>query len=81
MRRMYDRFPEMLFVAAKYKLNDMRMPVCLFLVEDGNGESEIVAVWMVVDEDAVSITHPLSCLLYTSPSPRDATLSRMPSSA
>ena len=24
---------------------------------------------------------PLPCLLYTSPSPRDATLSRMPSSA
>ena len=26
-------------------------------------------------------TIPLNCLLYTSPSPRDATLSRMPSSA
>ena len=26
-------------------------------------------------------TEPLDCLLYTSPSPRDATLSRMPSSA
>ena len=26
-------------------------------------------------------THFLACLLYTSPSPRDATLSRMPSSA
>ena len=25
--------------------------------------------------------HDMSCLLYTSPSPRDATLSRMPSSA
>ena len=25
--------------------------------------------------------HPNICLLYTSPSPRDATLSRMPSSA
>ena len=25
--------------------------------------------------------HPFTCLLYTSPSPRDATLSRMPSSA
>ena len=25
--------------------------------------------------------HPYNCLLYTSPSPRDATLSRMPSSA
>ena len=28
-----------------------------------------------------SMTDPLVCLLYTSPSPRDATLSRMPSSA
>ena len=26
-------------------------------------------------------TRPVACLLYTSPSPRDATLSRMPSSA
>ena len=31
-----------------------------------------------IDEDAAMQT---SCLLYTSPSPRDATLSRMPSSA
>ena len=29
----------------------------------------------------LNTTHPYSCLLYTSPSPRDATLSRMPSSA
>ena len=28
-----------------------------------------------------AILQPVSCLLYTSPSPRDATLSRMPSSA
>lgn len=57
MRHMYDRFPEMLlnFVDATYKLNDLRMPLYLFLVEDGNGESEIVAVWMVVTEDATSI--------------------------
>ena len=56
MRRTYDRFPDMLFVDATYKLNDLRMPLYLFLVEDGNnGESEIVAVWMVVTEDAISI--------------------------
>lgn len=57
MWHMYDRFPEMLlnFVDATYKLNDLRMPLYLFLVEDGNGESEIVAVWMVVTEDATSI--------------------------
>ena len=29
----------------------------------------------------VAVTRSRSCLLYTSPSPRDATLSRMPSSA
>ena len=31
--------------------------------------------------DPAAATPPVSCLLYTSPSPRDATLSRMPSSA
>ena len=37
----------------------------------------------VVDSVSVSAndTLPIGCLLYTSPSPRDATLSRMPSSA
>ena len=34
----------------------------------------------LIGEDC-SITHHATCLLYTSPSPRDATLSRMPSSA
>ena len=29
----------------------------------------------------LEIAEPMRCLLYTSPSPRDATLSRMPSSA
>ena len=31
--------------------------------------------------NVISRTHSIPCLLYTSPSPRDATLSRMPSSA
>ena len=34
----------------------------------------------MLSEDFVDLSN-LSCLLYTSPSPRDATLSRMPSSA
>ena len=32
-------------------------------------------------ETALNESKALACLLYTSPSPRDATLSRMPSSA
>ena len=39
-----------------------------------------------VDKEALEflkldLNHPLSCLLYTSPSPRDLSTSRMPSSA
>ena len=30
---------------------------------------------------SILVPFPIGCLLYTSPSPRDATLSRMPSSA
>ena len=36
---------------------------------------------LIALEDAVVVVHHSDCLLYTSPSPRDATLSRMPSSA
>jgi len=31
-----------------YKLNDLCMPIYLFVVEDENGETEIVAVWLVL---------------------------------
>ena len=31
------------------------MPHYIVLTEDGNGESEIVAVWLVVNEDESSI--------------------------
>ena len=42
-----------------------------------NGEGQTVAVLDI----GASMTSLCVCLLYTSPSPRDATLSRMPSSA
>ena len=41
----------------------------------------IVGFMEVVDLNIVDPTQFQPCLLYTSPSPRDATLSRMPSSA
>ena len=43
---------------------------------DSSKEREIEQKELVIDEDGRN-----NCLLYTSPSPRDATLSRMPSSA
>ena len=56
------------------------------IVRDGEGATKFITVQVdggkTEDECrqvAYAIAH--SCLLYTSPSPRDATLSRMPSSA
>ena len=62
-----------------------------------NSDGESVAIKMILKGDfatesekkrfdaeadaAARMDHPNICLLYTSPSPRDATLSRMPSSA
>ena len=53
-----------------------------FDTPDGTMEPKVDVVSMYLDQ-----VHPqdvglkIACLLYTSPSPRDATLSRMPSSA
>ena len=56
-----------------------------FTREDFGREKFVAAVWDFVDETGDRILGQLksigACLLYTSPSPRDATLSRMPSSA
>ena len=38
-------------------------------------------LWKFTDRSRVSLGFSLGCLLYTSPSPRDRTRSRMPSSA
>ena len=48
-----------------------------------NSLSTVIAIVLatLVGSQLTSTPHPVVCLLYTSPSPRDATLSRMPSSA
>ena len=68
MRHMYHCFPEMVFVDATYKLYDLRMPIYLFVVEDGNGETEIVALWMVAKEDEASISGMAEILKKYNPS-------------
>ena len=50
-------------------------------VKDAHDNNLPVNVWTVNDEDDMLKMIEYGCLLYTSPSPRDATLSRMPSSA
>ena len=51
MKEMFSAYPELLLLDATYKLNDLCMPVFLQLIEDGNGESEVVSVFVVATED------------------------------
>ena len=50
MQNMYAHFPEILLVDASYKLIDLRMPVYLLMCIDGDGLSEIVAIFIVAEE-------------------------------
>ena len=53
--------------------------VILQLLEDGESAADLGAP--AASAAPTAAPEPAPCLLYTSPSPRDATLSRMPSSA
>ena len=55
MHNMYKQFPELLLVDATYKLTELRTPLYVFLVADGDGNSEIVAIYLTADETERSI--------------------------
>ena len=55
MKRKFEFYPEVMLVDGTYKLNKYRMPLYLQMVIDGNGESEIVAIFVVVNEDAATM--------------------------
>ena len=50
MQNIYTHFPEILLVDATYKLLDLRMPVYLLMGIDGDGLSEVVAMFIVAEE-------------------------------
>ena len=46
MKYNFNCFPEVILFDATYKLNELRMPLYLMLVIDGNGQSEIVSLFL-----------------------------------
>ena len=50
MKYNYECYPEVLMVDSTYKLNDLRMPLHIMLIVDGNGQSEIVAMCLSSSE-------------------------------
>ncbi|CAK9291549.1 unnamed protein product [Gordionus sp. m RMFG-2023] len=43
-------YPEVIFIDATYKLNNLGMPLFILLVIDSHGQSQIVALWLVKAE-------------------------------
>ena len=62
-----DTFPELLLIDATYKLNDLRMPLYVLLVVDGNGESEVAALFFVQDEERDTIREMIVCFKQHNP--------------
>ena len=55
MKNVCNMFPEILLVDATYKLRDLRSPVYLLLAVDGNGLSEMVALFILTEETKETI--------------------------
>ena len=56
MKHAFQAYPELVCIGATYKLLELGLPTYLMLCEDSNGQSEIIAVCLLVTEDASSMT-------------------------
>lgn len=61
MQRAFESFPEVLLLDATYRTNKLKMPLFVFLVQDGCGASQVVGYAFVASEQY----HVLSKLLET----------------
>ena len=55
MKVMMSAYPELVLIDATYRLNDLRMPLYVLMVVDGNGESQVVGLWIVANEEKDTI--------------------------
>ena len=57
MQQSFDRYPEVILVDLTHKTNNLRMPLFLLTAIDGNGETEIVASFIMINEEADLLRH------------------------
>ncbi|KAL5239021.1 hypothetical protein ACI65C_006431 [Semiaphis heraclei] len=55
MTESFEAYPEVVFADATYKLLDLRLPVYELMTEDGNGQSEIAAIGLLVNEEEITL--------------------------
>ena len=55
MKQVFAAYPELLCMDATYKLLELRFPLYIILVEDGNGCSEVAAAFLLLEETEESL--------------------------
>ncbi len=55
MKEIFSAYPELICVDATYKLLELRFPLYIILVEDGNGCSEVAAAFLLLEETEESL--------------------------
>ena len=68
MKNLYNLFPEVILVDATYKLLDSRMPVYLLMCIDGDGLSEIAAMFLLAEETKEVVQSAIQIFKKTNPS-------------
>ena len=55
MKTIYDKYPEIILVDATYKLLELRFPIYIIMNIDGDGQSEIVALFVLSEETKAAV--------------------------
>ena len=55
MKQIFSAYPELFCIDATYKLLELRFPLYIILVEDGNGCSEVAAAFLLIEETEASL--------------------------
>lgn len=51
MNAFYEAYPQFICADSTYKLLDIRIPVFVLMAENGNGQSEVIGIGLLVNED------------------------------
>ncbi|VDI16269.1 zinc finger SWIM domain-containing protein 3 [Mytilus galloprovincialis] len=57
MLQNFENYPEILFIDSTFKVNNLRMPLYVFLVEDSMGQSEIAGLCFLAAEEQQLVDH------------------------
>ena len=67
MKSVFDSYPEVILVDATYTLNNLRMPLYLVMFIDGNGQGEVVLMFLTTIETEEAITKMVQTFKHTNP--------------